>query len=198
MVEDVTWEVDINSADQKIRFIRNLIIHCRIEYGVIRDHLCVQKYYVKYISSVLVNTGIMVIFWLIDCQWYLRIPQCWLWRLWSFGMLLCVARCSVFFSDLTISWKQRCYIPSICWETLNYTLHSVTSLKIIILHLLLNCAITKYQESTSTLFETVWLILIWWHFYTCTQQQSWVVDPGCNVLQSMRTMIDSIHSWHVS
>lgn len=71
---DVTWEVDINSADHKISVIRNLIIHHRIECGVIRDHLCVQKYYMKYISNVLVNTGIMVMICLIDCQWYLKIP----------------------------------------------------------------------------------------------------------------------------
>jgi len=65
---DFTREVDSNSADQKISVIRKLIIHHRIEYGVIRDHLCVQIYYMKYISDVLVNTGIMFVLWLIDCQ----------------------------------------------------------------------------------------------------------------------------------
>ena len=49
---DFTWEVDINSADQQISVIRNPIIHHRIEYFVIRDHLCVQIYYMKYISDI--------------------------------------------------------------------------------------------------------------------------------------------------
>jgi len=64
MVEDFTWEVDINSADQEISVIRNLTVHHRIEYGVIRDHLCVQICYMEYISNVFVNTGIMVMIWL--------------------------------------------------------------------------------------------------------------------------------------
>jgi len=45
-----------------------MIVHHRIECGVIRDHLCVQKYHTKYISNVLVSTGIMVMIWLIDCS----------------------------------------------------------------------------------------------------------------------------------